>query len=645
MSLTSPSKPIAYVDIPEVKINTSSFVYNFFMRDESVSDKPRFVISHGTEVEIDIKQQLSSKIIKKVPRYVAINFQAIDRIQENITATENNTEETISIFDNFDRIMLEHNFSGLQFTGLAFQDSTIDQKLSELLSGSLSIKLNAVSNKPIYAAKPSEPFFYEQQASLLETAKYLNKKSKFNAAKNIDVQLNPYESGYVYINGQKRKSQNVFEGIKNIEIQLQLDNNIVYDAVRSAINDPLTIYSDELLGLIDRYRKIQDPFNAGWNEGEGVQPAVWNNGGGGTTLIAESDYDALTYFVSIEKEAGLGSSQFQHKRQIVGYVADKFQILPDGTYKKMNPVIIENPNATQLYDPSIKYGARYSYQLRTIALVTFEAVAVNPPKPNDDDVYIVKALVSSRPTRSIVIDCVENVPPAPPSDFKVSWDYSVNRPRLTWNFPVTLQRDVKQFQIFRRLNIDEPFKLVRQYDFDDSVLKLPNNETPDPLLVKELDGPRTVFIDEDFNKESSSYIYAVCCIDAHGYSSNYSTQFKVWFNSFKNKIERKLISPSNAPKSLPNLFLQEDAFIDTIKTSGFEYVKVYFEPEYLKIFKRAEEESPGILGSGGKLIPKDEIPFLSTDIKNGRYVLQLINTDLQKQKSVTITLKDERKLL
>jgi hypothetical protein len=592
MSSTLFSKPVVAVNIPETKIIKSKFNYNFFTADERVAQD---------NIELAINDTPN---IRKVPRYVTVDFTPGVILNE-----ETASEESISIQDNIDKVMYEHDFSNLEFTGIGLQDNTVDSKLSQLLSGALSISIKTQTKAPaqpgvaIPKPKVNQNF---GQSSLLDVAKLLNEFVDYDKKVAEAAIVNNDEAGFIFIGNEKKNIENIFAGIKKLNIATQVNNKIIYGILRTVVNDPQTIYSDEFLSILDQYKNIQDATDKK-NQKLDIQ-----------------QYDTITQFVSAVKQQNPNYS-FKHSRKIVGYIADKLEVTNDG-YTKKKPIIIENKNLTQVFDPNIKYGTTYSYQIRTIALVSFEAVQLSDN--NIEEIYTVSALISSKPSERVIVKCIEEIPPPPPADFKVSWDYNYNRPRLTWNFPITTQRDVKQFQIFRRKNINLPFELIRQYDFDNSAIKTPNGETPNSFVVDTLAEPKTHFIDYEFNR-NDTYIYSLCCLDAHGLSSNYSTQFEVKFDSYANKIVTKIISNKGAPKSLPNLYLQEDAFIDTIKISGFNSVKVYFEPEIYQYY------------SENDISKKD---LLSTDLNSGKenYILQLINTDLQEQKKIKINILDER---
>lgn len=259
----------------------------------------------------------------------------------------------------------------------------------------------------------------------------------------------------------------------------------------------------------------------------------------------------------------------------------------------------------------------YSYAIRTIAYVE-----VQSKDDSGNNILAVGFLVSSKKSTATKVLCEEYVPPPVPSDIAHVWDFKEKCLRLSWSFPPNPQRDIKKFQIFRRRTTHEPFELIQMYDFDDSVIKSPYHETPDLSLVKVSKIPNLSFYDKEFTKDSR-YIYALCSIDAHGFSSPYSIQMELSFDRFKNKLKKKLISIAGSPKIYPNAFINMDTFVDSIKDEGHSKMKVVFNPEYLKL-----------LSSQGQ-----DLELLKTGA-NDTYKIQLINADLQKQEIININLID-----
>ena len=171
------------------------------------------------------------------------------------------------------------------------------------------------------------------------------------------------------------------------------------------------------------------------------------------------------------------------------------------------------------------------------------------------------------------------------------------------------------------------------FDFNDSTVKFSFNEKPDPHVYevsKNIGSPVATWLDVEFDRKSSKFIYAMCSIDAHGFSSNFSAQFEVSFNQYKNSVTTKLISRAGAPKAYPNLLLSRDVMPDSIVSAGFSRVHVVFDPECYAV-------------THGHKDPK-HTPIVITDCgpENGYYVLQMINTDIQELATVRIDINDLR---
>ena len=124
--------------------------------------------------------------------------------------------------------------------------------------------------------------------------------------------------------------------------------------------------------------------------------------------------------------------------------------------------------------------------------------------------------------------------------------------------------------------------------------------------------------------ESRGYIYALGAIDAHGLVSNYSAQFLVWFDRYQNKLQRRLVSHTGAPKSYPNMYIEGELFVNTIVTSGKPNMRLYFNPQY---YYYVDDEHRCV-------------PVVRTKQTGGRYKLQFMNVDNFKSTEVDITIDD-----
>ena len=134
-----------------------------------------------------------------------------------------------------------------------------------------------------------------------------------------------------------------------------------------------------------------------------------------------------------------------------------------------------------------------------------------------------------------------------------------------------------------------------------------------------------MYVDPDFSKDSK-FIYALACVDAHGFSSNLSDQFEVTFDRFKNKVQKKRISSSGAPKPYPNMYLNADTFVDSMLDDNHRQVDVVFDPDHLSVFDSNRRD----------------LQLLPTVKDNADFRLQFINLDLQKERTLKISVDDLR---
>jgi hypothetical protein len=152
-----------------------------------------------------------------------------------------------------------------------------------------------------------------------------------------------------------------------------------------------------------------------------------------------------------------------------------------------------------------------------------------------------------------------------------------------------------------------------------------------------LQNPGVNFLDTSF-KMGEMPIYTLASVDAHGMSSNYSAQIQMSYNKYTNKLTTKLISEPNAPKPYPNLLVQVDAFEDAIKVSGYERLKVFFDPEYYKVYRY--RDAPGNRDDGRKSGKEKSLKFLRVNPNLDTYKIHIMNVDLQKDRIVGIRIAD-----
>lgn len=620
MSVSLPSHEIYAVDVPEVNNLTVKFQYNFFTPDESVSDDgsipSRFLERSADKIDSSFLQQA----LTRVPRLMTLTFSfpkmiVASQISRDLSARDrvfgSGAQNGSLIADHIDKVVSEDNFSSGRFASVGFHDSEIDDKIYCLVSSSFS---QYVPNADVNKHKIAQQFNSLSPNSV---------KPHF-LSHAMSSPARDHGTRHFRDNGT-RITNEYYDGLKGVAINVQINGKLLQDMTNRSMRDPGSPFSADLHSL-QKFAK---------------------NTKQASSQISESDFKTFAPYIDIKVRKT--AHQYDNLRgpEIVGYLIDKVEILPGGNIKQHQTIIIDNPRVNFTADFKIKYGTTYVYSARSVALFTVPAI-------DDDsgDVAMIKVLVSSKPSNKVYVTTTEMVSPPPPTDLNFTWDYE--RPNMLtakhdfetglpirgtgqpgsllvhWTFPPNSQRDIKKFQVFRRTTIDQPFELIKMYDFDDSILRFPNLEDPDQHLIEYVKSPATFFFDDDFDRdknsdEGSAIIYTIASLDAHGLTSNYSAQFAVWFDRFKNRLCKKLISHSGAPKPYPNLYLEADTFVDTIRISNLKKMKVYFNPEFYYI------------GDNRMNIQ----PVVATRQVGGKYVLQFINLDNQKSDSLEIFVDDQ----
>lgn len=635
MTVSLPTKEIYSLDVPEVTKFVAEFKYNFFVPDESISDVagvPSKFLERPTD---QIDSVFIQQSVTRVPRAVFFKFKPsiisnVGNVVTDVSQRQNNTTSGIQygslISDNIDKIVSEENFSSENFISVNYNDGQIDDKIHSMVSGSYLIHtLNGDSTADTSQYKAS------QKLSSL-TSKSIKPSFLARALTN-----NTDDTGIRFYNDNgTRIFDEYYRRLKSVTTNTQINARFLRAITNKTANDPFSTFSSDVVQLNNQASKLKIP----------------------SSQVSDDDYKSFVPYVSA-KASKFSTQADQRGSEIIGYIIDKFEILKNGTFKPHKPIIIENPKVGISADLSVKYNTTYMYAIRAVAVFNIPAI-----DHNTGEVATLKVLVSSKPSNKVYVQTIETVAPPPPCDVNFTWDYDRINPLTTntdqtsgqaipntgqagsllihWAFPPNSQRDIKKFQVFRRKSVDEPFELIKTYDFDDSASRFSDNEFPDSNVVEYLRTPCTFFYDDDFlvgdqlnvnpyaassNPGSSTYIYSIVSIDAHGLTSNYSAQFEIWFDQFKNRLIKKLISHSGAPKAYPNLYLENDLFIDTMKISGqhSKKMKLYFNPEYYHYTDNQGRMSPAF----------------KTNQTGGKYKLQFINLDNQKSQMINISIDDQ----
>ena len=613
MPVSYPSKILTILDVPEVFRFSARFTYNFFVPDEKVNDSGDSRL-HGTTTS-----EQTDSLRKRIPRWVEFSFDPAD-VRTNISAG-NEFAVDISkpkvieklLGNNLDKIQREVDVASKGYSSLNLQDRNVQYKTSKLLKLSVRTRGRSMGYHKDWYTKGRNQFKYTRA----NYAKLLNEMTGDYIAGNwitraMGTLLN--RGVYVY---RTRSGRRIGHGgdywlrrFADVNQYIQVNDKFVADIMSKSMSDPTSPFMHEMSYQLKDAQTTQE------NARKSDKPG------------SISDYEYKPNFdpVSIDR---VDPGEFNSAVKIVGYIIDKWEVMPNRRIRRHKPIVVAGSANGKAVDTRIKYGAYYRYSIRAIALCQFQAIDEETAQ-----VYAISGLISSRSSTKKQVLCREYRPPQPPGDLDFVWDYANKKLNIMWSFPVVPQRDVKRFQVFKRMSINEPFELQVEYDFDDSEVPDPRSEMPRKSKVVQMSNPLTIYCDEEFTKGSFA-IYSLCSIDAHDFSSNYSAQFLVWFDETKNRLVKKLISPSGAPKPYPNFYLVEGAdsvngeislTSDCIKDSGHSSCRIFFDPEYLSI----------------KGDNNDELDLWTTKDEGGSYKLQIINTDRQKSQVVDIEIEDLR---
>lgn len=594
-----PCIPATLIDIPEVRSVQAKFVYKYYTRDERTSTGER----QYSSINVESMTQADEYIAKNTsfPRYAQFSISPAV-----FTNPDTGLESTLSslgdtpILSNLSKLQTEDAVAASYFASVFLKDDQIDQDFYMALSGSLSF------------------FGLDDSSSGGAPADALNNLLGGSTAFSRNgVQIkqsmgNIQSQGVAYAPTDVRQeaSSGIFSSVKNIDFGMALNNKLAFNIINASIEDKTNIYENELEGLLQQSKSIQTA-------------AVAANIPG---LITADEWDVeLSNTIDETIVEGESAAFLDENSLPIGYIIEKKELQTDSegntVIKEYPPIIVEGYSLSHVLDPQVKYGAAYIYNIRTVALTRFEAFTKDTTGEIEDQSVFATVMIASAGL-PVKIDCHENIPPNPPQNLRFQWDYIDNKPILFWEEELNPQRDVVRYQIFRRKSIDVPFTLIKEFNFDMSTSKVvPLESSPDSLQNK-YNGPRKIFKDREFDM-NSDFIYCLGAIDARGLSSNYSAQFRLTFDTSRNKIKVQLISKSNAPKPYPNLYLNQDLFVDTMKNSGHTRMKIFFDPEYFDVFQTRSVETT-VAGATFSSTETESLGLLGNN-----YKLQIINTDSQ----------------
>jgi hypothetical protein len=630
------SRPLDKINIPEVKNFKALFQYNFFKKDERIRTADVNLVNINL---FESDELIFNASTNEKPRFAKLSWGK-PKINNTIgLSTESSAQfvnqqlkvailpDGVSVNDIMSDILVEGAMSNEIFTGFELIDTGREQKVYSMLRMSENI---------IDVTNPSDS--RKTAAQKLHSA-VLKDGGLFGEDKKliIEAMAGNRNQGISYI------QQELFDNFNSTSLSeedplskqtfsIQMNNLFMYDIIKQSSLYPDNIYQDELRGLLGISQNIKKSLL------DKINVNSYN----------ELDYDLQVPAIKVETVTDVNQLNDYPEVLFAGYLIEKFKQNQDQTLELVGKRLIQNIDQNFLIDYNVAYGDKYFYKIRTVCQVKTIVSAINLEDSACNQTLIATIYVASEgKTKGIL--CAENIPPAPPITLRATFDFKTLKPRITWQFPINKQRDIKRFQIFKRLSIVEPFTLLGEYDFDNSLIRTPLTEIATAENIYRMNQPSLSFIDNS-HREGEKPIYTVACVDAHGLSSNYGPQVQVERDKYTNKVLRKIISGPNAPKPYPNLLINQDAFLDAIKVSRYKKIKLFFDPEYYRVTKfetpagaTAEEIKQNFenIAAEGLPIPEDDLNFLLVDPDKFTYKMQLINLDNQKDQIVKIKLADK----
>lgn len=634
---TNPSRLITLFDLPEVQLDPGKieFVYNRFEPSEMLSRSGEVMSDYMQEFTSMSESQQHERLRSRYtspPRYVKINFShpgipfSIEGETEeslagqfkvlNSNGTPSGLRSALNqVLNDLDpkAILTEGGITSFYFSGTELVDTNADTLFFRFLR---------------YATSFQEFYNINDQRNFSPKEKIKNYFENLNTGTNkkaFSAILNSLGQYGFKVQGTSQRA--------NIETKVASHslafNNLFFDSImKASIDNRANLYEDEFRAY------------------ETVTEEIKNNVISNFTMASVSEDDFVTHvnsntlydyniLPSAEPEIynTLSKSAVAH----AGYVVEKIEIMPDGTLTALPPFKLSK-DATTIIDPDVAYGANYVYKVRSIYAVEYDCIT---PVPGLEDSQIVRCvfIVASSPN-SMKILCTETEAPDPPSSTYFKYSHKKQGLEISWDFPKNPQGDIKGFQVFRRISINDPFTLIKEYDFDNSIIPVRRTEsaTSDTYFRLVKNGKPYVMthcLDEEFTKKSS-FIYAIASFDAHGHSSNYGAQFKVTYDKRTRKLKKHIISRSGGLKAYPNIFINQDAFVDTMKVSGKNRMNIFFDPEYYQLIKKNNNET-----YGSDHTTETNVEFLNTTLDdNVTHKIHFLNTDLIKDNILQIKVTD-----
>lgn len=524
---TYTSNVLSQIVTEKPNITLAKFEYVYFTPDESINEGPK----PGVQLT---KENLKTQLLK-TPRFIEIAIKP--PVVKSTTMRRSDAVKMVR--DNISKIYSAEDIGNTGATTVVGQDTNVLERVYDSIERAAEIR-------------GIEGNFTDITADL---GRALSGNVDRNYLQSLGVKYS--SAGAYFAIDRERLHSDKFAMAKNFPICTVIADKFISDAIEmnppgiAGVTEPVSAMSAAVLQVQARARRE-------------VQQ------------ISSNDYVTIVDPISVKS----GSSRnFDYDMTIVAILVYRKEDRVDGVSEvKLIDVL---PHDTHNFiDFQVRYGSQYHYWTHAVYVMRTSAITANTGQAVTADI-----LIQSQPSNVFAVTAVEDVAPPPPADLSLRWDYQQKNLVLSWAFPTNTQRDIKYFQVFKRKSLDEPFELILEYDFNDNLADVKRPESVLETNSVKVSSPITVFTDRNF-KKSDTAIYAIGCVDARGLVSNYSSQIEASFDITRNRLLTKQVSPGNAPRPYPNVFIKGDLFLDSIVTTNKRRVRAYFDPEYLKIQDR-----------------------------------------------------------
>ena len=627
------SVPITNCDVPDPRKIETEFVYNFYVDGEDVSYNPeptspiRYDVGLIDRETVDrIEARERGALSARVPRYIRLKVSPFLSDIGSLIPGEI-SEELLSLIRNSRGRSRAYTAESEVENAYGARQSTIDATAQRRVQS----EIYRVAESLIEKATPSSEYSDQMVAMTLNGLL----SDDIDAAIMMDALSDNTVKGYQFVNQVSGKRYSRFDLRQSTQVLAKVNAGGYRDlTTQMATSNPFSsnFYSD-LLGsaadIYDRNWLLDSTIFRGFSsfsdgDLESLQPNL--------TILDITDERTAA---SREALTALGYPVIRH----AGYIIEKLGVSPDGDQEKFDDLIALNPDVTEFIDPLVKYGYTYTYRARQLFIVKFLQILPSDESAADYRYRVVTVAIASSSPAPSTIRAFETSPPKPPGTLICSFIYKAgNGLRLDWSMPSNPTRDIKKYQVFRRSNFLEPYQLIAEYDFSDPEYTMfERREFVDPSLVISTGLPAYSHVDREFTR-TSSYMYCVASVDAHGLTSGYGTQVMATFDRGSNTLVTRIVSQSGAPKAYPNYFVDpteleefgSDRLIeDVIKDSGHSRMRIYFNPDAYRVGSDEDgtETQPIVLSA-----------------QRGEYKLQVINLDRQISKVLTISVQPDSSL-